>query len=121
MYAVVKITLCSKLEVAAPDTLALFAVVAEPTEPPAVRTEVQDKFPEVSDCNTDVPDPGYAVGKVYKVVAAKEAEDLNPTKYLPSVELNIFKVCPIEALPETPMPPLDCIEPVNKDVELFVL
>jgi len=46
--------------------------VAVPIEP------TQDKVPEVSDCKTDVPAPGYPVGRVYNVFAAVTPA-LNPT------------------------------------------
>ena len=42
------------------------SVVTVPEPPPEA---TQFKFPEVSDDNTDVPDPGKAIGKVYVVFA----------------------------------------------------
>ena len=46
-----------------------FKLVKPDPDPEAV-IATQDKVPDVSDCNTDVPVPGNAIGKVYVVLDA---------------------------------------------------
>ena len=53
-----------KFDEPAPTTLIFWEVVAVPIDP------TQVKVPDVSDCNTDVPVPGNAIGKVYVVLDA---------------------------------------------------
>lgn len=52
----------------------LFTVPAAPLEA-VIATQV--KTPEISDCSIDVPVPGYAIGRVYTLLAVL-APALNP-------------------------------------------
>jgi hypothetical protein len=45
-------------------TATFWEVAADPETP------IQVKFPDVSDCKTDVPEPGKFVGRVYNVFVA---------------------------------------------------